>query len=118
MHYSAPYDEKWGENEIDYLLFIKKTDNVPYDLNPEEVSHVKYVTPEEMESMLRKAEECKRKEAISESGAAASDPDGSDFVKFSPWYQRIYDNFLKKWWHDMDGVFAGKYDDYQKIHRL
>jgi isopentenyl-diphosphate Delta-isomerase len=111
MHYSAPYDDKWGENEIDYLLFIKKTDNVPYDLNPEEVSHVKYVTPGEMESMLKKAEECRANPASN----PESDP---EFVKFSPWYQRIYDNFLKKWWHDMDAVFAGKYDDYETIHRL
>ena len=38
VHYKAPSCDKWGEHEIDYVLFAKK--DVKLDPNPNEVSQV------------------------------------------------------------------------------
>lgn len=49
MHYksrNADGDARWGEHEIDYILFIQK--DVPLEVNPNEVKAVKYVTPSEL----------------------------------------------------------------------
>jgi isopentenyl-diphosphate delta-isomerase len=38
----------WGEHEVDYILFVQK--DVPLEPNPNEVSAVRYVTPEELKA--------------------------------------------------------------------
>ncbi|KAF4391087.1 hypothetical protein F8388_009509 [Cannabis sativa] len=42
MLYKAPSDGKWGEHELDYLLFIVR--DVSVNPNPDEVADIKYVT--------------------------------------------------------------------------
>ena len=46
VHYSAPSDDTWGENEIDHILVAKK--DVQLNLNPSEVCEVKYMTYDEI----------------------------------------------------------------------
>lgn len=50
IHYKAPSDGRWGEHEIDYILFLQKD----VDLNPNvnEVKSTRYVTPDVLRTML------------------------------------------------------------------
>jgi isopentenyldiphosphate isomerase len=46
---------KWGENEIDYILFIRS--NVRLVPNWNEVKNLRYVARDELDSFVRKAKE-------------------------------------------------------------
>eukprot|EP00729_Bicosta_minor_P004148 gene4148-15763_t len=71
-------DAPFGEHEIDYILLIKaKVDAKP---NPEEVSDYKYVTQEELKAMMAP----------------------SSGLLWSPWFRVIAEQFLGKWWADLD----------------
>lgn len=98
--YKAPSDGKWGEHELDYLLFIVR--DVGMNPNPDEVADVRYVNREELKEILRKADS------------------GEDGVKLSPWFRLVVDNFLFKWW---DQVEKGSHSlrkaaDMKTIHKL
>ncbi|CAL1385326.1 unnamed protein product [Linum trigynum] len=97
MLYKAPSDGKWGEHELDYLLFIVR--DVSMKPNPDEVAEVKYVNREELRELLRKADA------------------GEGGLKLSPWFRLVVDNFLFKWW---DHVEKGTLKDVadMEIHRL
>ena len=77
IHYLAPSDGKWGEHEIDYILFAKKT--VKYEMNPSEVQAVRYVSQDELKALF-------------------ADPSS----KFTPWFRLIVENFIYKWWDALD----------------
>jgi len=101
LHYCAPdavtYGDNapWGEHELDYILFIKA--DVDVTPHPEEVRDVKYVTLPELQAMM--------------------DP-GSGLL-WSPWFRIIAENFLEKWWADLDQTLASDaYVDVATIHRL
>jgi isopentenyl-diphosphate delta-isomerase type 1 len=85
----------WGEHEIDYVLFAacNKTELALHP-NPDEVSNTKWVSPQELQSMMR-------------------DPS----LLFSPWFRLICQTWLlTTWWKDLDGAMAGTYDDFVSIH--
>jgi isopentenyl-diphosphate delta-isomerase len=77
IHYKAPSDGKWGEHEIDYILFIKA--DVDLDVNPNEVQDTKYVSPEDLKEMFKK-----------------------DELKFTPWFKLICESMLFEWWEHLD----------------
>ncbi|GAB2287145.1 Isopentenyl-diphosphate Delta-isomerase II [Dionaea muscipula] len=54
MLYKAPSDGKWGEHELDYLLFIIK--DVKLHPNADEVADVKYVGRQELKELCKKAD--------------------------------------------------------------
>lgn len=98
MLYKAPSDGKWGEHELDYLLFIIK--EVSLSPNPDEVADVKYVSREDLKEICRKADA------------------GEEGVKLSPWFRLVVDNFLYKWWdHVEEGTLKGA-ADMETIHKL
>ncbi|KAK8943700.1 Isopentenyl-diphosphate Delta-isomerase I [Platanthera guangdongensis] len=98
MLYKAPSDGKWGEHELDYLLFIVR--DVAVNPNPEEVAGVMYVNRGELEELLRKAD---------------ADVDG---VKISPWFRLVVDNFLMKWWDHVKKGTLCEAADMETIHKL
>jgi len=82
---------EWGEHEIDYLLFIQANVNVVP--NPEEVDDYKYVTMDELKSMMQQ-----------------------DGLLWSPWFRIICERFLYKWWGDLDAALTtDKYVDKRTI---
>ncbi|PWZ10630.1 Isopentenyl-diphosphate Delta-isomerase I [Zea mays] len=98
MLYMAPSDGKWGEHELDYLLFMVR--DVKLNPNPEEVADVKYVNRDQLKELLRKADA------------------GEDGVKMSPWFRLVVDNFLMGWWdHVEQGTLQGA-ADMKTIHKL
>ncbi|KAF2488106.1 IDI1, isopentenyl diphosphate:dimethylallyl diphosphate isomerase [Neohortaea acidophila] len=92
IHYKAPSDGKWGEHEIDYIVFIKA--DVDLDVNPNEVRDVKYTSAEELKEMFKKGE-----------------------LKFTPWFKLICQTLLFEWWEHLNSGLE-KYLDDTTIHRM
>uniref|UniRef100_A0A0D6QYK3 isopentenyl-diphosphate Delta-isomerase n=1 Tax=Araucaria cunninghamii TaxID=56994 RepID=A0A0D6QYK3_ARACU len=95
--YKAPSDGKWGEHELDYLVFIVR--DVALHPNPEEVADVKYVTKEQLKEIVRKADA------------------GEDGIKLSPWFRLVVDNFLFDWWNKVENGTLSEAVD-MSIHNL
>ncbi|XP_062187607.1 isopentenyl-diphosphate Delta-isomerase I-like [Phragmites australis] len=98
IHYKAPSDGKWGEHEVDYLLFIVR--DVKLQPNPDEVADVKYVNREQLKELIRKADA------------------GEDGVKLSPWFRLVADNFLMGWWDHVEKGTLTEAVDMETIHKL
>nr|AIK21782.1 isopentenyl diphosphate isomerase 2 [Panax notoginseng] len=98
MLYKAPSDGKWGEHELDYLLFIVRDVNV--DPNPDEVADIKYVNQDQLKELLRKADT------------------GEDGLKLSPWFRLVVDNFLFNWWDHVEKGTLKDAADMKTIHKL
>lgn len=96
--YKAPSDGKWGEHELDYLLFIIRDVNV--HPNPDEVADIKYINREELKELLRKVDA------------------GEDGLKLSPWFRLVVDNFLFKWWEHVEKGTLNEIVDMKTIHKL
>jgi isopentenyl-diphosphate delta-isomerase len=94
IHYLAPSDGRWGEHEIDYVLFLRA--NVTLNLNPNEVKAVRYVTPDELRDMFKQAERGE--------------------IKLTPWFRLIAENLLFGWWEKLDQLNTVKQPDV--IHRF
>lgn len=90
IHYMDRGDGKFGEHEIDYILFLQK--DVDLDLNPDEVSEVKYVKRQDLGSFL----------------SSLNDP-------VTPWFDLIAKNQLPKWWDNLNNIH--KFYDHKTIHR-
>ncbi|KAK0751168.1 NUDIX hydrolase domain-like protein [Schizothecium vesticola] len=92
IHYKAPSDGKWGEHEIDYILFIKA--NVDLEPSPNEVQATQYVTAEKLKQQFE-------------------DPN----LKFTPWFKLICNSMLFEWWDHLDSGLE-KYENEQQIRRM
>ncbi|KAJ2892789.1 isopentenyl-diphosphate delta-isomerase [Zalerion maritima] len=92
IHYKAASDGKWGEHEIDYILFIKT--NVDLDPNVNEVQATKYVSAEELKQLFQ-------------------DPS----LKFTPWFKLICQTMMFEWWEHLDSGLD-KYLGEQEIRRM
>ncbi|KAF8765627.1 hypothetical protein HU200_008118 [Digitaria exilis] len=97
MLYKAPSDGKWGEHELDYLLFMVR--DVKLNPNPEEVADVKYMNRDQLKELLRKADA------------------GEDGVKLSPWFRLVVDNFLMGWWDHVEQGTLQEAADMKTIHK-
>ncbi|GMP67966.1 hypothetical protein CsSME_00027750 [Camellia sinensis var. sinensis] len=98
MLYKAPSDGKWGEHELDYLLFIVRDVNV--HPNPDEVADIKYVNRDQLKELLRKTDA------------------GEEGLKLSPWFRLVVDNFLFKWWDHVEKGTIQEAVDMKTIHKL
>ena len=92
IHYLAPSDGKWGEHEIDYILFIQA--DVTLDINKNEVMGTRWVSAEELKQMFKDVE--------SKTGADKA-------LKYTPWFRLICEGMLFKWW---DAMVKGKLRDF------
>ncbi|KAI9801734.1 MAG: isopentenyl-diphosphate delta-isomerase idi1 [Sarcosagium campestre] len=92
IHYKAPSDGKWGEHEIDYILFIKA--DVTLDINPNEVQATRYVSEGELKEMFT-----------------------DEKLKFTPWFKLICHTMLFEWWDHLDDGLD-KYIGEKQIRRM
>ncbi|XP_049848572.1 isopentenyl-diphosphate Delta-isomerase 1-like [Schistocerca gregaria] len=91
IHYSASSDLNWGENEVDYILFLKKKVNIV--INPLEVNDVLYVSQQELRDFIEYSKT-------------------NSLVKITPWFLLIVENYIWKWWDALlDGVLDRYRDD-------
>ncbi|KAJ9635024.1 isopentenyl-diphosphate delta-isomerase [Exophiala oligosperma] len=81
IHYLAPSDGKWGEHEIDYILFIEA--DVTLDVNVNEVRDTRWVGPGELRQMFRDVETKTGKDKA---------------LKYTPWFRLICEGMLFDWW--------------------
>lgn len=98
MLYKAPSDGKWGEHELDYLLFIVR--DVKVNPNPDEVADIRYVNQDQLRELLRKADA------------------GEEGLKLSPWFRLVVDNFLYKLWDHVQKGTLAEVADMETIHKL
>lgn len=91
----------WGEHEIDYILFARlaladtEISSI-LQLNQEEVQNVRCVTMPELLDMM----------------------DSKSGLSWSPWFRIIVQDFLSKWWADLDEtMLTNKWVDTRSIHR-
>jgi len=95
IHYKAVTDEKWGEHEMDYILFIK-CDKITITPNPGEVKDYKFVTSEEVKQIVEDAKLGKH--------------------TISPWFGLIVSKLLTGWWEKLLRGFDLPSDN--QIHRF
>ncbi|OAP64908.1 isopentenyl-diphosphate delta-isomerase [Fonsecaea erecta] len=91
IHYLAPSDGKWGEHEIDYILFIEA--DVTLDINKNEVRDTRWVSQEELRQMFKDVE--------TQTGEDKA-------LKYTPWFRLICEGMLFQWW---DKLVQGKLAD-------
>lgn len=101
IHYCAAdennnFDSKttWGENEIDYILFLQCDINI--QPNEDEVQSTKYVKINQLREMM----------------------DPSSGLKWSPWFKIIVDKLLVHWWDDLNITMTSNNVEYNKIYRF
>ncbi|XP_048376582.1 isopentenyl-diphosphate Delta-isomerase 1-like [Stegostoma tigrinum] len=94
IHYKAQSDGIWGEHEIDYIIFIQK--NVTLQPDPNEIQSYCYVSKDELQNLLEKAE--------------------SNEVKITPWFKLIAEKFLFTWWDNLHNL--KQFINHEKIHRM
>ena len=101
IHYLAPSDGKWGEHEIDYILFIEA--DVTLDINKNEVKDTRWVSPDELKQMFKDVE--------TQSGTDKA-------VKYTPWFRLICEGMLFKWWDAMVQGRLHEFTDDANIQRM
>lgn len=82
IYYEAVSDQRWGEHEIDYVLFLQK-DKITINPNPDEVSEIQWVSRSEIEDFVKIAE------------------------PLTPWFRLIFRDKLLPWWdnlHDLKKI--------------
>ncbi|CAG8480662.1 7963_t:CDS:2 [Ambispora leptoticha] len=92
IHYLAPSDGVWGEHEVDYVLIIRA--NVDLNINLNEVKAVEWLSIDELRRRFENP---------------------GDW-KFTPWFKLISENFLYKWWENLDNLDLKS--DSRKIYKL
>lgn len=101
IHYLAPSDGKWGEHEIDYILFIEAEPELEINLN--EVRETAWVSQEELRQLFIDAETKTGK--------------GKDF-KYTPWFRLICESMLYEWWDALVAGGLNKYSGETQIRRM
>ncbi|KAG0153740.1 hypothetical protein PDIDSM_2395 [Penicillium digitatum] len=93
IHYKAPSDGKWGEHEVDYILFIQV--DVDLEPSPNEVRDTTYVSADELKAMFEQPG-----------------------LKFTPWFKLICNSMLFEWWSHLGTPALDKYKNEQDIRRM
>ncbi|KAH9881869.1 isopentenyl-diphosphate delta-isomerase idi1 [Plenodomus biglobosus] len=92
IHYKSPSDGKWGEHEIDYILFIKA--DVDLNVNPNEVRDSCWVSQDDLRAMFK-----------------------DQSLKFTPWFKLICESMLYEWWDHLNSGLE-KYMGETEIRRM
>lgn len=92
IYYRSKYDETWGENEVDYVFFVKNKSNLKeIKFNPNEVKDIHWVKRDEIKSFLE------TKEKMGE--------------KTTPWLSLMLNNNLLEWWENFEKMrLKGDFD--------
>ncbi|KAI9825335.1 MAG: isopentenyl-diphosphate delta-isomerase idi1 [Phylliscum demangeonii] len=93
IHYKAASSGKWGEHEIDYILFMKS--DVTLAVNPNEVRDTRYVSAEELKAMFARAD-----------------------LPFTPWFQLICNTMLFEWWDHLKRGSLAELKPEMQIRRM
>ncbi|KAF2721597.1 isopentenyl-diphosphate delta-isomerase [Polychaeton citri CBS 116435] len=95
IHYKAPSDGKWGEHEIDYILFIQADVDLEPNLN--EVQATMYVTKDQLSDMFA---------------------DKTGKWRFTPWFKLICESMLFEWWEHLGKDSLKPYLNETQLRRM
>jgi isopentenyl-diphosphate Delta-isomerase len=101
IHYLAASDGKWGEHEIDYILFIEA--EVTLAANANEVQAVRWVSADELRQMFRDVET-----------QTGKDKD----LKYTPWFRLICEGMLFQWWEALEQGRLAEFTGESTIRRM
>ena len=87
---------EWGENEIDYILFLKS--NVTVNPNFNEVKDLRYIGRDELDDFVRKVKE-----------------EGSGVT---PWFDLIANSLLPNWWDKLMLDRLEEFKNHEEIYRF
>ncbi|OJI96657.1 hypothetical protein ASPVEDRAFT_48801 [Aspergillus versicolor CBS 583.65] len=93
IHYKAPSDGKWGEHEVDYILFIEADVDLEPNLN--EVRDTRYVSETDLKEMFKQSD-----------------------LKFTPWFKLICNSMLFEWWSHLGSASLDQYKGETQIRRM
>jgi isopentenyl-diphosphate delta-isomerase len=95
--YMAPFDETWGEHEVDYCLMYQyhTPGAITLNINKNEVEEVKFVNKQKLIEMMN---------------------DSS--LLFTPWFKLIAHKFLFEWWDALLGDKLQSLKDVNSIHNM
>ena len=121
IHYLAPSvggngDKdagKWGEHEIDYILFVEA--DVGLDVNENEVRDTRWVGQEELKAMMREEEEITLNGHSTENGDSSTKTEAPEFT---PWFRLICETMLYEWWDALEDGKLDKYENETQIRRM
>ncbi|XP_028131225.1 isopentenyl-diphosphate Delta-isomerase 1 isoform X2 [Diabrotica virgifera virgifera] len=91
IHYKDEGNGKWGEHEIDYVIFIQA--DVKIKPNPNEISEISFVPRTELDEYIH----------------TLNGP-------LTPWFQLILKHRLKLWWDNLENL--DEFKNYEKILQL
>lgn len=92
IHYLAPSDGKWGEHEIDYILFVEA--DVTLEPSKNEVRDIKWVSADELRQLFKDVE--------THTGVHKD-------LKYTPWFKLICEGMLFNWW---EALVQGKLSEF------
>lgn len=75
----------WGEHEVDYVLFCQLAQRPVLQLDPDEVTAVKYVSRLELQEMMN-----------------------NPGYRWSPWFLGMMERGVMAWWDDLEGSLRGE----------
>ena len=96
---------KWGEHEIDYILFVEA--DVDLDVNENEVRDTRWVSQEELKAMVREEEEITLNDQHANPGDNLTK---GPALQYTPWFRLICEEMLWEWW---DALVEGKLEKYE-----
>jgi isopentenyl-diphosphate delta-isomerase len=86
IHYLAPSNGHWGEHEIDYIFLFQG--DISLNINPNEVKSCKWISKDELKDLFEQND-----------------------LPMTPWFKLIVENFLYKWWDQLDNLENLKEDN-------
>ena len=98
IHYLAESDGRWGEHEIDYILFTEA--EVAVRENRNEVRDTRWVSQGELREMFERGGK--------EGGK----------LEYTPWFRLICEGMLFEWWDALKERRLGEYVGEEKIRRM
>jgi isopentenyl-diphosphate delta-isomerase len=95
--YQSPFDQDWGEHEVDYCLMYKlnEGENITIAPNANEIGDYKFVSREKLEELMN-----------------------DNKLLFTPWFKLIVDRFLSKWWTAMMNGTLEEHKDVNTVHNM
>ena len=92
--YASPSSGKWGEHELDYILFLRAKSGLKVTPNPNEVKDIEYVARTELKEFLYAKKD----------------------VGITPWFKLIANSMLPVWWENLDRL--RDHQDHENIKRF
>jgi len=97
IKYEAPFNDQWGEKEIDSCYIVKRDFN-EIDFNKDEIKEIKWVKKKDIINFIQKRIDNKE--------------------NITPWFEMILKHFFFKWWEIVEKNEISKFVPKHEVHEL